>query len=70
MLCSIRSGTEEEVTELMEVLEDIVSYESDCCLIKEAEKLAAIEKRKIEKEAGQNLRKAAMERLSSMYEDK
>lgn len=53
----------------MELLEDITSYERDCSLIKEAEKMVASEKKKSEKQAGENLRKAAMERLASMYKD-
>ena len=65
-----RSGTEEELTELMELLHDIITYENDCAHKKESEEMAARRKREEEKQRGEQLRKAAMERLSSMSESR
>ena len=63
-----RSGTEEELTELMELLHDIITYEDDYNTKKESEKRAAQQKKDQEKLIGERLRKAAMERLSSIFD--
>ena len=51
----------------MELLHDIITYEDDYNTKKELEKKAAQEKKDKEKLIGEKLRKAAMERLSSMF---
>ena len=61
----VRSGTEEDYTELAQLLEDIQSYQKDFEEKKENEKQAAVEKRLEEKRKGEAIRKAAMQRLSS-----
>ena len=61
----VRSGTEEEYSELAQLLEDIKSYQKDFEEKKECEKLAAHNKRQEEKRKGEEIRKTAMQRLSS-----
>lgn len=54
----------------MELLHDIITYENDYNNKKETEKMAAKQKKEHEKQIGEQLRKAAMERLSSMSDCK
>ena len=54
----------------MELLHNIITYESDCIHKKESEEMVVRRKREEEKQRGEQLRKAAMERLSSMSESR
>ena len=60
-----RSGTEEDYTELMQLLEDIQQYNQDFALAKAEEMKTATQKRNEEKRKGEEMRKAAMEGMSS-----
>ena len=60
-----RSGTEEDYTELMQLLEDIQQYLQDFTLAKAEEMKSATQKRNEDKRKGEEMRKAAMEGMSS-----
>ncbi len=62
-----RSGTEEEYNELEQLLEDISSYKEGLELQRAQAKEAKKRKLEEEKRKGSDMRKAAMERMSSMY---
>ena len=62
----IRSGTEEEYTELQQLLEDIVSYQRDHEMKKAEDKKTVRNKKLDEKKKGNEMRKAAMKGMSSM----
>ena len=62
----IRSGTEEEYTELQQLLEDIVSYQRDHDMKKAEDKKTVHDKKLDEKKKGNEMRKAAMEGMSSI----
>lgn len=61
-----RSGTEEEYTELAELLEDIRSYQRDFEEKAAEEKKSADEKKRQERRKGEEMRRLAMEGMSSM----
>ena len=66
MLHSVsRSGTEEDYMELMQLLEDIQQYNQDFALAKAEEIKTATQKCNKEKSKGEEMRKAAMEGMSS-----
>ena len=60
-----RSGTEEEYNELHSLLEDIINYRRDMELQKIQQKEAKKRKIEQEKQQGSDMRKAALERMSS-----
>lgn len=63
-----RSGTEEEFTELHQLLEDISSYMKDLSAIRAVqatEKAAQLKKAEEDKRKGEEMRRAAMEGISS-----
>ena len=62
----IRSGTEKEYTELQQLLEDIASYQRDYDMKKAEEKKTVSDKKLDEKKKGEEMRKAAIEGMSSM----
>jgi hypothetical protein len=62
-----RSGTEEEYIELEQLLEDISSYKEGLELQRSQAKEAKKRKLEEEKRKGSDITKAAMERMSSMY---
>ena len=61
----LRSGTEEEYSQLQELLQDIISYREDMQLLKEQEKEAKKTKVEEEKQKGLEMRRSAMEGMSS-----
>lgn len=64
-VCCLRSGTEEEYTELQQLLEDISSYLRDVEAAKVAQKAANKKKDEDDKRKGEQMRKAAMEGIAS-----
>ena len=62
-----RSGTEEEYTELVQLLEDISSYRRDVEEALEKEKEKRKQKEINDKRTGVEMRKSAMETLSRKY---
>ena len=60
-----RSGTEEDYIELMQLLEDIQQYLQDLALAKAEEMKSATQMRNEDKQKGEEMRKAAMEGMSS-----
>ena len=62
----LRSGTEEEYTELQQLLEDISSYLRDVVAAKVAQKAANKKKDEDDKRKGEQMRRAAMEGIASM----
>lgn len=64
-----RSGTEEQFTELAQMLEDIQTYQRDFEEKKECERRLAQDKRIEEKRKGEEIHQVAMQRLSSMLPD-
>ena len=60
----LRSGTEEEYTELHQLLEDILIYQRDFAAIKAEEQKSTVQKRNADKRKGEEMRKAAMEGIS------
>ena len=66
-ICCPRSGTEEEYTELQQLLEDISSYLRDFVAAKAAQKAANKKKDEDDKRKGEEMRRAAMEGIASMY---
>ena len=61
-----RSGTEEDYTELQQLLEDINIYNNDFGAGREEEQKSALQKKTADKKKGEEMRKAAMEGMSSM----
>ena len=61
-----RSGTEEEYSELEQLLEDIVSYNKDFVYAKEVKKEMHKKKDEEDKQKGIEMRQAAMEGQTSM----
>ena len=59
-----RSGTEEEYSELHQLIEDISSYREDFLEKKEEENRAAMLKRERDKQRGEEMRDAATRSLS------
>ena len=66
-LCRLlfRSGTEEEYTELEQLLEDIQTYLKDFTATKTEELKSAAQKRASDKRKGEEMSKAATEGISS-----
>ena len=62
-----RSGTEEEYTELQQLLEDISAYNTDFQAHREEEQKLAVLKKTDDKKRSEEMRKAAMEGMSSMF---
>lgn len=60
-----RSGTEEDYSELTVLLEDIASYQRDVIGALNREKEGKKKKEMEDKQQGEEMRKAAMETLSS-----
>ena len=60
-----KSGTEEDYTKLMQLLEDIQQYLQDFALAKAEEMKSATQKRKEDKRKDEEMCKAAMEGMSS-----
>ena len=56
-----RSGTEEEYSEMQQLLEDIISYNTDFVGAKELKKEKSKKKYKEDKKKGMEMRQAAME---------
>ena len=63
----IRSGTEEEYSELHQLLEDIQTYRSDCVEFVNKEKKNRINKEKEDKEKGEELRRLALTGMASEF---
>ena len=63
---SCRSGTEEEYSELSQLLDDISSYSRDMVVLQTQEREAK-NKEKSDKQKGEEMRKAAMELMGSMF---
>ena len=66
-VCTIktcRSGTEEDYTELTQLLEDIHSYQRDMQKKVDEEKAAKYQKEVLEKSMAEEMRKSAMETIS------
>ena len=61
-----RSGTEENYTELQQLLEDIKEYNNDFEAGREEEQKSARKKKAADKKKGEEMRKAAMEGISRM----
>lgn len=61
-----RSGTEEEYTELQQLLQDIEVYTRDIAAVRDHQKESSRKKDEEDKKKGEEMRKAAMEGLSSM----
>ena len=64
------SGTEEEYTELCQLLEYIASYVKDCDELKKENVKMRKKKEAEDKQKGEEMRKAAMEGLASKCEYK
>ena len=62
------SGTEEEYSELCQLLEDIASYVKDCDELKKENGKMRKKKEAEDKQKGEEMRKAAMEGLASKCE--
>ena len=62
-----RSGTEEDYTELSELLEDISVYQRDFAILKEEEKKKESEKKDDDKRKGEQMRQAAMEGVARRF---
>ena len=60
-----RSGTEEELTELQQLCEDIITYRRDIAELRKTEKEAKKKKEEDERQKAEEMRKAAVERLAS-----
>ena len=60
-----RSGSEEDYTELQQLLEDIQQYLQDLAIAKAEEMKTATQKCNEDKRKGEDMRKAAMEGISS-----
>lgn len=60
-----RSGSEEDYTELQQLLEDIQQYLQDFAIAKAEEMKTATQKRNEDKRKGEEMRKAAMEGIPS-----
>ena len=77
MLCScvslfwhaLRSGTEEEYTELAQLLEDISTYMNDVMEMKTKEKQEKKKKERDDKIKAEYMRKAAMEGMASRFSE-
>ena len=63
----VRSGTEEEYTCLHKLLQDIASYQEDFAKKVSEKKSADEEKKQEDKRKGEEMRNAAMNRLSSKF---
>ena len=61
-----RSGTEEDYTQLQQLLQDISEYNHDFEAVKEEEQKSSLKKKAAEKKRGEDMRRAAMEGMSSM----
>lgn len=61
----LRSGTEEEYSELSQLLEDILSYQRDFEAMREEEK-GKENSKKEDKKQGERMRQAAMEGIASV----
>ena len=62
-----RSGTEEEYLELEQLLEDIGTYVRDVAELKTNQQKAASLKKSEDKKKGEEMRKAAMEGIRSLF---
>lgn len=69
LLCTTfgSSGTEEEYTELHQLLEDITTYLKDAAELKKEKGDIRKKKEAEDKRKGEEMRKAAMESLASKY---
>ena len=63
----LRSGTEEEYSELSQLLDDILSYQKDFEALREEEKKREKSKKENERKQGEMMRQTAMEGRTSMY---
>ena len=62
-----RSGTEEEYTELQQLLDDIVSYTEAFDLLAQKEEEQKVTQKKEERKKGEEMRQAAMMSMSGNY---
>lgn len=67
VISTVRSGTEEEYSELVQLLEDISTYQRDMqtAIVQQKEKKK--QKEMSDKSIGEEMRKAAMESLSRKF---
>lgn len=61
-----RSGTEEEYDELAQLLQDILDYQNDFEERRAEEHKSVTNRKSADKKKGQDMRKAALEGMSSM----
>ena len=64
-LCFWRSGTEEELTEIQQLCEDILVYRRDIVEMQKIEKESRKKREQEDKRKGEEMRQAAVERLAS-----
>ena len=64
-ILSLRSGTEEEFTELNQLCEDILAFRRDTAELKKKEKQDKKKKEEEDRKKGEEIRKAAVGRLAS-----
>ena len=63
----IRSGTEEEFTEIEQLLEDICTYNEDFEVVVKREEESKLARKKEDKKKGEEMRLAAMTTISQRY---
>lgn len=65
----LRSGTEEEYTELTQLLEDIMTYRRDMEDLKRKEKEEKNRKEELKNKKGQEMRAAAVSKMCSKFRE-